>query len=590
MATVIDALVLTLGLDPKSFIKGAKEANKAQEDVEKQGKKTAKGLKDSGNEMAQTFEKLTIGMGKFLAMLGGAYEVKAFIEDITDSNAELNRLSKNLGESTQSISAWAGAVEEIGGSGKALQGTMQMLSKSMTDILVSGDSAALPYFRMLGVDLQFARTQADPLSNILDQLHTGLSGIAATAGRANANNIGLSMGIDQDTLNLLLATDKEYQSLRKRQMELSAVSKEQAENSAKLQRQWILLHQEMRKAGRDVVGVITPALEWLGRAFAGIASHEGLVIGFFGTLAVAAAAALIPVLALLAPLAMIAAPFIAGAAVIGVFFDDWKTWMDGGKSAFGDFYQAVADQWHKMEDVLGLDKLKAQWTQFKKWIRGEGGENEQATSTEAANLAFLKGRKTQAGVSEAQALSYFQSQGWTRAQAAGIVANLKRESGLNGASVGDNGSAYGLAQWHPDRQAAFKAQFGRDIRNSTAQEQLAFVQYELTRGSEKGAGSLLRGTTDAMSAGATLSQFYERPADRAGESATRAAMALAIAGSGTGPLRSAANAAGGNSSVETNIGTINLHTQATDGRGVLRDFVAGLQGHGLVSQSDSGTF
>lgn len=121
-----------------------------------------------------------------------------------------------------------------------------------------------------------------------------------------------------------------------------------------------------------------------------------------------------------------------------------------------------------------------------------------------------------------QALDYLVSRGWSRAQAAGIVANLQTESSLNPAAVGDSGHAYGIAQWHPDRQAAFQAFTGHAIRQSTLAEQLAFVDHELTSGNERAAGHRLRGATTAHEAGSIVSQYYERPANREHEAATRA--------------------------------------------------------------------
>ena len=127
-----------------------------------------------------------------------------------------------------------------------------------------------------------------------------------------------------------------------------------------------------------------------------------------------------------------------------------------------------------------------------------------------------------------QAMDYFTAQGWTPAQAAGIVANLQRESGLSTTAVGDGGSAYGLAQWHPDRQAAFQHFTGHSIRNSTFAEQLAFVNYEMSRGAEQGAGNRLHGATDAASAGSIVSRYYERPGDVSGEASRRAQIAQQI--------------------------------------------------------------
>ncbi|SPB14882.1 phage tail protein [Caballeronia novacaledonica] len=76
--------------------------------------------------------------------------------------------------------------------------------------------------------------------------------------------------------------------------------------------------------------------------------------------------------------------------------------------------------------------------------------------------------------------------GWLREQAAGLAANLNIESGLRPDITGDNGAAYGIGQWHPDRQGEFKRVFGHEIRGSTLEEQLQFENHELTRGREQG--------------------------------------------------------------------------------------------------------
>ena len=128
----------------------------------------------------------------------------------------------------------------------------------------------------------------------------------------------------------------------------------------------------------------------------------------------------------------------------------------------------------------------------------------------------------------AQAMKYFISQGWTKQQAAGLTANLQKESQFDHAAVGDSGKAYGVAQWHPDRQANFKAKYGKSIKQSTYQEQLAFVNHELTNGTEKAAGKRLRKAQTAAQAGAVVSQFYERPKNVEAEKRERAAIASTI--------------------------------------------------------------
>lgn len=137
-------------------------------------------------------------------------------------------------------------------------------------------------------------------------------------------------------------------------------------------------------------------------------------------------------------------------------------------------------------------------------------------------------------MSQKEVISLLKGHGWTNEQAVGIAANLKHESGFDAGAVGDGGKAYGLAQWHPDRQAQFQKQYGKSIKGSTLAEQVAFLNYELREGNEKSAGNRLLAAKDAGDAAAIVSRYYERPADTEGEARKRAATAISWAG-GTMP-------------------------------------------------------
>ncbi len=165
------------------------------------------------------------------------------------------------------------------------------------------------------------------------------------------------------------------------------------------------------------------------------------------------------------------------------------------------------------------------------WALSHGAKILHAPTTAAAAPAGAAGAGAPSATRQGridQAMTYFQAQGWTRAQAAGIVANLDAESRMeaNIRQIG-GGPGYGLGQWEGPRQADFAAFAGHDIRNSTFEEQLAFVQHELT-GTESAAGRRLQQATSASDAGAIVCRFYERPADISGDSAYRAQLAASI--------------------------------------------------------------
>ena len=117
---------------------------------------------------------------------------------------------------------------------------------------------------------------------------------------------------------------------------------------------------------------------------------------------------------------------------------------------------------------------------------------------------------------------------WSVEQACGILGNIQRESGFKPAAKGDGGSAYGLAQWHPPRQAAFQQHFGKPIQGSTLEEQTRFITFEMREGSMSKAGQALLRATTPESAADIVCRKYEIPADKDGESARRAQIARAF--------------------------------------------------------------
>jgi hypothetical protein len=137
---------------------------------------------------------------------------------------------------------------------------------------------------------------------------------------------------------------------------------------------------------------------------------------------------------------------------------------------------------------------------------GVGSAQESVAATDISKGVVPGGRDGADKVTK-----FFMGQGWTKEQAAGISANLGAESNYNPGTTGDNGQAYGLGQWHKDRQKDFESWAGKGIRGSSQDEQLRFVQYELTQGKETAAGDALRAAKTAQEAGSVVSRKYERP-------------------------------------------------------------------------------
>lgn len=621
--TVIDSLVVLLGLDAEDLKKRSPEAVKKLNDLEKQGDKTEKSvgkISKTSKETARGIESLTRVVTTLFATIGGAIAIKGFIQDFIDTNAQLDRLSRNLNLSVADISAWSNATEKLGGSAQGLQGTLDMLSKSQTQLMLTGESSLIPYMSALGISLANTAGKARPVTDILLDLSDRFSRM----DRTTANNLGRMMGLDQGTMNLLLQGRKELELEIARQKEHNAVTKEQAEAAAKLQQRLVDVKQGFQAFGRSLLMDAVPSLEKLLNLFQNFATwaqeHQQFIADFLKVMAIGLGAIALVTL----PIDLTIAAVLALAAAIALLWEDYQTWKKGGDSfidwgkwepgikAAIKFIGELKDTIERLLSLFnnkGWDNLKQIFANVfsgKFWQNGTPANIAHATYAQdfGAGMAAIgealgiRGRNAgpvgkptaQRSATAKQIQDYFEKQGWTPAQAAGIAANLIGESGGNAGAVGDKGLAYGVAQWHSDRQAKFRALTGRGIQGSSLEDQLAFVQFELTRGDERQAGDALKSALTARDAGAIVSRQYERPKDADLRALQRGDYAESLmrqnAGSyaqGVAGIPGASQAAAAaptglgsapttvDKSVQTTIGEVNIKTAATDAEGMAHD-------------------
>lgn len=163
--------------------------------------------------------------------------------------------------------------------------------------------------------------------------------------------------------------------------------------------------------------------------------------------------------------------------------------------------------------------------------------------------------------------------GMNRGQAMGMLSNAMSESSLDPFSIGDNGKAYGLFQWHKDRQDKYTARYGHTMqsvkdRDAATREQMDFANWELWH-TEKRAGDLLRQSSDAGMSGAIVSRYFVRPKDQDGEVEKRGALAeyLSSQKSVVGAALSAPPSGGNTNNVTNNM---TLHVPGGDPKQVTK--------------------
>lgn len=116
-----------------------------------------------------------------------------------------------------------------------------------------------------------------------------------------------------------------------------------------------------------------------------------------------------------------------------------------------------------------------------------------------------------------QELAYglLRDDGWSHAQACGIMGNIMQESGWETKALGfDKTGSYGLCQWlGPRKRALFQFAGYRNLAVHEVKTQIEFLCHEL-RTTEHTAGKMLKECTTPTQAALCFSRWFERPAAR----------------------------------------------------------------------------
>ena len=198
MATVIDALIVTLGLDPKGVQKGQKQANNAFGKVTQGAQKMGDGVSRGVDNATEAFTKLRSEALAFMAVLTAGKTLKAFIADTTNSNVALGNMSRNLGVSAQSIGAWQNVARAFGGTADDVSGSMQSLVSQFQTI--DGRQNLSRVFGQMGVGLAKDLTHMRDMNDLLPDLARA----AQRLGPQQFAALGAQAGVRQGFLPSLI--------------------------------------------------------------------------------------------------------------------------------------------------------------------------------------------------------------------------------------------------------------------------------------------------------------------------------------------------------------------------------------------------
>ncbi|PYY72198.1 hypothetical protein CRX42_02385 [Pseudomonas jessenii] len=495
------------------------------------GLKVDKKSFDAGEAAFDGITKSALQLG---AVLASKLAIDKVVGDFKNVGTELDNFNKLTGLSTQNVQTLGQAIKAQGGNTSDAFAAMKKIQDLMASP-ITGDTGWFGDVAKLGLNPDViirANDTAEALANIAGEFEhmTPL----------NQRLAGQALGLDDSTVRLLMRGREEVEKQLDSRNKLGVMTGKQIADSARLTKATSELDLVFTDMGNTIAGELAPAFADMAEDFVAFYRDNKDLIDsglkeFFGELAdnielVSIALALMGGSAALRGLTALRAVVGLGAAGAAA-----KTAGAAGAVTAGASMLAVAGG--GATALLYSSKLNE-------------GED-----TELLNNRLKKGGGEAVGAT----VDFFMKKGWTREQSEGLAANIEQESGFKHDNEGDGGNAYGLAQWHPDRQMEFAKQYGKDIRKATGAEQLEFINHELTRGNERAAGGKLRTATSSYDAASIVSSEYERPADKEGEATRRGEKAA-----GYSPQGGQGGQGGGNGPSYTDNRQFHIHGADTE--------------------------
>ena len=309
MATVIDSLLIELGLDASGFDKSQKKAVDALKKMEDQANKSSKQNQKGAKETAESFDKVTESVMKLGVAAFGVAGLKSLITSVTQTNTQLNRQSNMLGINVNSLAAWGQAVKAMGGNAEDFAASMQNMEGGLTAFSLGlGGEEVFTGLTRLGVGLKNGKVDLLELSKALIKVKEEKGIQAALALSAPL------MGAD--TFYLLTQSVDKTKELVGQQAKLNRITQEGAQQSAAFTEKTVALETSMMGLKNSIMGQMYPALNELADiAISAMEGFKGLDTSLGGATSKVAAfeAVAIPLIAIAAGLGLI--PLGAGLGV-----------------------------------------------------------------------------------------------------------------------------------------------------------------------------------------------------------------------------------------------------------------------------------
>lgn len=248
--TVVDQLIVTLGLDPTQFKKGQKEAAKALLNAKDDTKK-------AGSEMGRALDEAAIKATKFFLSFEAATKIAGWLGQLTDAAANMSLLSRRTGESVHELDVFSRAVKISGGSAEEALGLVNSLTQEMTAAQAGGAlSPFLQTAQAIGVAWRDANGQLRPAIDVIKDVGRAAAQNGPQIGAMLLGRAGVSGGVG----DFLLRQRSEQEAILKQAQEQSVLDDKKAKDADELRKTWNSIKDAIDAIGFKLATTIGPIL------------------------------------------------------------------------------------------------------------------------------------------------------------------------------------------------------------------------------------------------------------------------------------------------------------------------------------------
>ncbi len=296
MTTIIDELVVKLGIESKGFEKGkksttqgfnslkksstiaekstnslSKSIQRSQTDLATNSRKTARSMTSSGKDASGFFSKVRNEAIMMLGVFTAGAGLASFAKKTINTAASSGILAKQIGVNVTELKAMEAAAQRAGGASGAMSTQLANDAKKFSQVKAGGSIRDIygDKFTQFGGDyrnMEDATTQLEEYAKIYERIKSKAiksGGMSDKKATAFASQQIVEVGLSKELIPLIskgsAAMNRQIETQRKK----ISITKEDVAAALEAKKSWFDFNQQLDQTGQKIVLSLIPTLEKL---------------------------------------------------------------------------------------------------------------------------------------------------------------------------------------------------------------------------------------------------------------------------------------------------------------------------------------